>query len=123
MRLRRLLRVHEEYQRRLLTETPVRPLAIAASSRLLQLLQDVRATWNRESEGFELSGLRVYVNRSLAAMQAAAAAMARPNADLRSLGIEFREAGLPLVFFLRGLDDAEGSLLTDLATRTLPRSA
>src|SRR5437588_2908687 len=103
MRLRRLLRVQADYQQRLASSGDAEPLA-AASARLLQLVDDVRATWNRESQGAELDGLRGHVSRSLAAMQASAAAMARPSADVRRLGAEFRDAGLPLVFFLRGLD-------------------
>jgi len=125
MRLRRLLRVQAEYQQRLLTEGPVGPLAAGASARLLQLIQDVRATWARESQGVDLAGLRPHVQRSLAAMEAAAAALAHPGEDVSRLGAELREAGVPLVFFLRGLDDSGDPVLAELAGRaaTLPRSA
>jgi hypothetical protein len=125
MRLRRLLRVQAEYQQRLLTEGPAGPLGAAASTRLLQLLQDVRATWARESQGVDLAGLRSHVQRSLAAMEAAAAALAHPGADVSRLGADLRDAGVPLVFFLRGLDDSEVLVLAELAGRpaTLPRSA
>lgn len=120
MRLRRLLRTQAEYQDRLARDGR---LAGAASARLLELLRDVRTSWNRESEGRELAGLASHVSRSLAAMQAAAAAMAMPGADLRRLDAEFREAGVPLVFFLRGLDDSDGPVLAELAGQALPRTA
>jgi hypothetical protein len=125
MRLRRLLRVQAEYQRRLLTEDPVGPLAAAASARLLQLLQDVRTTWARESQGVELAGLRSHVQRSLAVMDGAAAALAHPGADVAGLGADLRDAGVPLVFFLRGLDDSSDPVLAELAggAATLPRTA
>jgi hypothetical protein len=125
MRLRRLLRVQAEYQERLLIEGPAGPLAAAASARLLQLLHDVRATWARESQGVDLSGLRPHVQRTLAALEAAAAALAHPGADASRLGADLRDAGVPLVFFLRGLDDSGDPVLAELAGRaaTLPRSA
>ncbi len=123
MRLRRLLRTQAEYQRRLAAERDPRALAIAASARLLQLLNDVRTTWERESQSADLAGVRPYVQRSFAAMQASAAAIARPGADLRRIGAELREVGVPLVFFLRGLDDSAGPVLAELAGQTLARSA
>jgi hypothetical protein len=123
MRLRRLLRTQADYQQRLLAEAQGGPLASAASARLLQLLADVRASWARESQGVDLAGLRGYVARSLATMQAAAAAMTRPGADPRSLGAEFRDAGLPLVFFLRGLEDSAAPAFAELTGEALPRSA
>lgn len=129
MRLRRLLRAQAEYQQRLvrqlLTEGSFGPLAAAASARLLQLLQDVRVTWARESHGVDLAGLRSHVQRTFAAMDAAAAAMAQPGADVSRLGADLRDAGVPLVFFLRGLDDSEAPVLAELAGRAaaLPRSA
>lgn len=124
MRLRRLLRVQAEYHQRLVADGAVAPLLTsAASARLLQLLQDVRATWARESQGAELAGLRSYVQRSFAAMEAAAAALPQPRADMARLGAEFRDAGVPLVFFLRGLDDSEAPVVAELAGHSLARSA
>ncbi len=123
MRLRRVLRTEAGYAERLRQDGGSRPLARAASARLLQLLEDVRGTWARESEGADVGGLRLHVSRSLAAMQAAAAAMSRPGADLPRLDAEFRQAGVPLVFFLRGLDDSESIVLAELAGRALGRTA
>jgi hypothetical protein len=123
MRLRRLLRAQAEYQRRLMVEDRSEPLAEVASVRLLQLLQDVRTTWARESRGSELVALRPYVQRTFAAMQAAAAAMGRAGADLAALGADLREAGVPLVFCLRGLDDSEAPVVAELAGTPLARTA
>jgi hypothetical protein len=115
MRLRRLLRTQADYQRRLAVERRGSPLAGAASTRLLQLLEDVQVTWTRESQGVDLVGLRPYVQRSFATMRAAAAGMAAPGADALRLGVQLREAGLPLVFFLRGLDESATPVLEELA--------
>src|SRR5437588_5115988 len=123
MRLRRLLRLQADYQGRLASEGGPGPLAAAASGRLLELLREVGTTWARESADAELADLRGHVNRSLAAMRAAAAAMAQPGADLARLGAEFRDTGLPLVFFLRGLDDSEAPVLAELTGGGLRRSA
>jgi hypothetical protein len=122
MRLRRLLRAQADYQQRLVHEGQLE-LSATASARLLQLLADVRGTWERESAGMDLAGLRGHVTRSLAAMQAAAAALGRPGADAARLSAELRETGVPLVFFLRGLDDSEAPVLAELAGRELQRTA
>lgn len=123
MRLRRLLRVQADYQQRLVADGLASPLGAAASARLLQLLQDVRTTWARESQGTELAAVRPFVQRSFAAMEAAAAGLSRPGADVTRLGAELRDAGVPLVFFLRGLDDSEAPVVAELAGRSLQRSA
>ncbi len=123
MRLRRLLRTQADYQSRLGLEGAAGQLSSAASARLLELLGDVRSAWGRESSALLLTDLQGYVTRSLAAMAASAAAMARPGADLVRLNVEFRDAGLPLVFFLRGLDDSDAPVLAELSGRPLARSA
>lgn len=114
MRLRRLLRAHAEFERRLDAEGLAGPLAAAASARLLQMLRDVRAAWAADSRGVELASLRAHVSRSLATMEAATAAMGRPGADRARLHSELRDAGLPLVFFLRGLEDSPSALLVEV---------
>lgn len=122
MRLRRLLRTQVEYAERL-----IRPgqtdLPAAVAARLVQLVQEVRSTWERESGGMELGGLRGHVQRSLAAMEGAAAGMGKPGADLGRLGAEVRDVGLPLVFFLRGLDESQDPVLAELAGQPLRRTA
>lgn len=123
LRLRRLLRTQADYHRRLLEAGTGGPLATAASARLLDLLGDVRSAWQRESGELVLTDLQGHVTRSLAVMGASAAAMARPGADLTRLNTEFRDAGLPLVFFLRGLDDSDAPAVAELAGQSLARTA
>ncbi|HXM57442.1 MAG TPA: hypothetical protein VOB72_18740 [Candidatus Dormibacteraeota bacterium] len=123
MRLRRLLRIQAEYQERFALEGASGPLRAAASARLLRLLQDVRASWIRESQGVELAGLRPFVHRWLATMEAAGAALAQPGADVARLCADLREAGVPLVLFLRGVEDSDAPVLAELAGRPLARSA
>jgi hypothetical protein len=123
MRVRRALRVEAEYQRRLAAEGWNADLARAAAARLLHVLQDVRVAWNQESSAADLSGLRSHVSRWLSAMEAAAAGLERPGADLMDLSAQFRDAGVPLVFFLRGLDDSSEPVLAELAGGVLQRSA
>lgn len=123
MRLRRLLRTQADYHRRLVLEDAPAQLAAAASVRLLELLRDVRSAWVKESGDLGVNDLQGYVTRSLVAMGAAAAAMATRGADLQRLNAEFRDAGLPLVFFLRGLDDSEDPVVAELTGQPLARSA
>jgi hypothetical protein len=56
-------------------------------------------------------------------MEAAAAGFERPGADLAGLSEQFRAAGVPLVFFLRGLDDSSDPVLAELTGAALERSA
>jgi hypothetical protein len=123
MRLRRLLRTQADYHERLLSEARPGPLATAGSTRLLHLLDDVGTTWAQEGKSLAVPGLRGYVSRSMASMRAALAAMATPRADLTRLNAEFGDAALPLLFFLRGLDDSGGSVLAELGGHPLARSA
>jgi hypothetical protein len=123
MRLRRLLRTQADYHRRLLGDGTAGALASAASARLLELLRDVRSAWASESGELVVTGLQGYVTRSLAVMAASSAGIARPGADLARLSAEFRDAGLPLVFFLRGLDDSDAPVVAELTGHVLARSA
>ncbi|MDQ6742654.1 MAG: hypothetical protein M3170_01145 [Candidatus Dormibacteraeota bacterium] len=123
MRVRRALRVEAEYRRRLVTEGHSPDLARAGAARLLHVLRDVRTAWNQESADLDVSGLRGHVSRWLSAMEAAAAGLERPGADLGSLSEQFRDAGVPLVFFLRGLDDSSDPVLAELTGSVLERSA
>jgi hypothetical protein len=125
LRLRRALRAEAELHRRLVGDDQLgldarRAASRAASARLLQLVRDVRSAWAAEAGGLTVDGLHGYVTRSMAAMAAAAAGLERPGADLLRLSAEFRDAGLPLVFFLRGLDDSEDPLLAELVRHSEP---
>jgi hypothetical protein len=109
MRLRRLLRTHAEVLQRAVAGPADPELTAPARNRLLELVQDVRESWLKESAaaaaGAELVTLRRHVSRALSAMQAAVAVIGRPGWDPGRAGGDFREAALPLVFFLRGLEE------------------
>lgn len=122
MRLRRALRAAAEYEQRLGAERS-RPLMATASVRLVQLVRDARTSWHRESAGAELGSLQSFVNRSLSAMEVAAAGLAQPGADPASLTADLRRVGVPLVFCLRGLDDTQAAVLDELTGRSLLRTA
>lgn len=123
MRVKRLIRLHAESVRRL-KNLPAASRQ-AAVRRLLQALEDVRTAWQAESEaGVRLSGLQRHMTRGLAAAGAAIASLERPGANLVALDAEFREAVLPLLFFLRGLEDCrEEALVAWLEPQPLRQSA
>ncbi len=124
VRLRRLLRVQADFQQRLALEAEPRHVAKAAAVRLIDLVAGVRATWLQESAGLHLGRLRGHVSRSLAAMEVAAASLEQPGADYASLFGELRDAGMPLVFFLRGLEESDELALGEwLEPAVLSRSA
>lgn len=113
VRLRRLLRIEADYQHRLAAEAAPRELAEAAAARLLDQVAAVRATWLQESAGADLGELRGHVSRCLAAMDRAAAGLQLPGADHAGRLAELREAGMPLVFFLRGLESSDERALAE----------
>lgn len=124
LRLRRLLRSHSEYLDRLRSDPADADLGRTAAARLAQLIGDVRTAWQTESAGGGPEPLRRHVSRTLSALESAAAELRRPNTDLVWLGDRFRESAAPLLFFLRGLEDApEDQLYAWVAPRPLSRSA
>jgi hypothetical protein len=110
VRLRRLLRVQAEQAARLLAEPENRELAAAVVARLLSICADVRELWARESAGApvsdDLGAIRRQVTRSLTAVEVAVAELESPGADVARLSGEFQDAAVPLLYLLRGLEDA-----------------
>ncbi|HEX6548134.1 MAG TPA: hypothetical protein VF134_05275 [Candidatus Dormibacteraeota bacterium] len=131
MRLRRVLRVHDELLERL-ESAPRSPEAVAAaqagSLRLLGLIGGVRAAWQDDLAGaptdrVDLELLDAHVRRGLKALEGSAAALGRPG-ELDWLGRQFRATAVPLLLFLRGLEDASAGALGSLVgPAALPRSA
>ena len=109
VRLRGLLRVQAEAAERLAAEPQNRELASAAVRRLLTICADIRQGWNVESSGpvagGELLTVQRSVARSLSAIEALVAEMELPGADAVRLGGELRDAVVPLVYLLRGLEE------------------
>jgi hypothetical protein len=128
VRLRRLLRAYGDYLERLSSDPEDRRLAEAARSRLLELLAGLRQAWLMESgerlQEAELTALRRHVSRAFSAMEAALAGLEQPGASPERRLAEFKEAALPLVFFLRGLEELpERQVLDWLRPRPLQESA
>ena len=128
LRLRRLLRAYGDYLERLSAGPEDRRLRAAGRARLLEMLQGLRETWRAEAAeslgGRELAGLRRHVSRSLSAMEAALAGLEQPGTSPERRSLEFQEAALPLVFFLRGLEELpERPVLEWLRPRPLQESA
>jgi hypothetical protein len=115
MRLRRPIRVHGEYVGRLAAAPADGELAQAAKARLLALSHDVRAAWRSDlaaaGAGSGAAVLDRHVERTLRAVESVVAELARPAADRRWLHERFQDAALPLLMFLRGLEEAPAELL------------
>ena len=68
--------------------------------------------------------LRRHVSRALATLEAHAASFDRPAATLTAFDSEFRQVAVPLLFFLRGVEDAgDQALRAWLAPEPLRRTA
>lgn len=122
MRVRRLLRLHAAEVDRMRHGTLSRRVRSAAVRKLLDATANVRAGWAAEVATVEpgasggrstagtsrtaLAGLQRHVHRSLLAAETAIASLEHPGADLERETAEFREAAVPLLFFLRGLEQA-----------------
>jgi hypothetical protein len=115
VRLRRLIRVHGEYMERLAAAPSDGELAQLARARLARLTDDVRRAWLADLAAAEpapeQSLLDRHVTRSVKAIDSVLAELTRPAGDRDWLRERFREAAVPLVFFLRGLEDAPAELV------------
>ena len=109
VRLRRLIRAQAEAAERMAAEPQNRELASAAVARLLAICAGVRHAWNVASPGVAAGGELVTVQRSVArslsAIEALVAELELPGADVGRLSADLREAVVPLVYLLRGLEE------------------
>jgi hypothetical protein len=131
MRLRRLIRQHAVLIERLASERGDPEAAAAAERRLRGLLADVRAAWSadlgaaaaRDMHG-ELPLLDGHVSRSLKTLEAAIVVLgSRPGLQLEWLAERFRATAVPLLLFLRGLEETPAELLGAWAAPSLAQSA
>jgi hypothetical protein len=105
VKLRRLIRNVADAQDRLESEPVERLLAGVVVDRLLELAQDVRQAWRRESRAGRLDpALEGYAASALRTVDLAIAGMGQAGADLDLLRADLDGAALPLEVFLRGLD-------------------
>jgi hypothetical protein len=96
--------------------------------RVLQAIGDVRTAWAADSrataDGAGAGELRRHVSRSLATLEVLTASLERPGADVVTSDSEFRQVAVPLLFFLRGVEDAgDQALRAWLAPEPLRRTA
>ena len=105
VRLRRLDRAFSEALDRLLSEPAERGMVGLIAAKLLELAEDVRESWRRESVlSRPGDALDDYVKDALRTAEFAIAALPQAGADLELIGRDFEGAVLPLEVFLRGLD-------------------
>src|ERR1700694_2153724 len=105
VRLRRLLRVYNDYSDRLADSPGDNRLAAAARSKLFQLAGQLHEAWTEDSATVAVSAIRRHVTRTLAAVDQAIASLGRPSSNPRSLAEDLQEAALPLLLMLRGMED------------------
>ena len=129
MRVRRLLRLEGELVEQLLPPDGISASRRTASRRLLQVLGDVRDAWAADlrvaaAAGPGLEDLHRHVRRVLAALELQTAGLERTTTDVQAFDREFREAAVPLLFLLRGVEDAgDQALLAWVAPEPLRRTA
>ncbi len=117
MRLRRLIRQASELVPRLRSAPGDADAAAAAARRLAGLVADVQEAWTADcaaagpANAADLTVFDAHVRRGLRALQGVIAELSRPGADLEWLSGRFRAVALPLVLFLRGLEEAPADLL------------
>jgi hypothetical protein len=126
MRLKRLIRLHGQYAERSHAgggrDARAREAVVR---RLLAAVDDVQDAWRVEfGDAGHLAGLDRHVRRALAAIRAEIAVLERPTTDVAARSGEFRDTVIPLLFFLRGLEETrDDALLAWLDPRPLQRSA
>jgi hypothetical protein len=128
VRLKRLLRVQAELAERLAQPEADGRLARVTARRLHEVVADVRSAWQVDRAsvrpGDRLLELERHVARCLGTLEAAAARHGIPGEDPVRLSAEFRETAVPLLFFLRGIEDtSDQALLAWLAPMPSSRSA
>jgi hypothetical protein len=128
VRLRRLIRLEGELAERLASPEADTRLRRVVTRRLLAAIGDVRMGWTADlratGDGGGVDELRRHVSRALATLEVLSAGLERPAADVATADSEFRQVAVPLLFFLRGVEDAgDQALLAWLSPEPLRRTA
>jgi hypothetical protein len=126
--LRRLIRLEGELVQRLASPEADPRLRRVVARRLLEAIGDVRVAWTADlratADGAGVEELRRHVSRTLATLEALTAGLERRATDVAASDGEFRQVAVPLLFFLRGVEDAgDQALLAWLAPEPLRRTA
>jgi hypothetical protein len=124
VRLRRLLRVYNDYSDRLADSPGDSALASVARSKLFQLAGQLHEAWAEDSATVAVPAIRRHVTRTLAAVDRAIASLGRPSVSPRSLAEDLQETALPLLLMLRGMEDvADRQVLDWLGAGALAKTA
>jgi hypothetical protein len=111
MRLRRVIREHQDLAGRLAEAPADAELAAAARHRLAGLIGGLKESWSRESGAEAPDAVRRHVVRSLSGLEAIAARLGLNGGTVSGRQLaDFEEAALPLLFLLRGLEAAEPAI-------------
>jgi hypothetical protein len=110
MRLRRVIREHQDLAGRLAEAPADAELAAAARHRLAGLIGGLKESWSRESGAEAPDAVRRHVVRSLSGLEAIAARLGLNGTVSGRQLADFEEAALPLLFLLRGLEAAEPAI-------------
>jgi hypothetical protein len=126
--LRRLLRLEGELVQRLASPEADPRLRRVVTRRLLEAIGDVRMAWTADmratADGGGVEELRRHVSRTLATLEALTASLEARATDVTTSDREFRQVAVPLLFFMRGVEDAgDQALLAWLAPEPLRRTA
>lgn len=124
VRLRRLLRVYSGYAARLAGSPGDIPLAEAARTKLFDHAGQVHDAWAGDSATVPIPAIRRHVSAVLTAIDQAIASLGRRNTDPELLADQLRDAAVPLLLMLRGMEDvADGQVLDWLGTGDLAKTA
>ena len=124
VRLRRLLRASSEYSDRMADGPGDVRLAEAARTKLFELAGHVHEAWAADSVTVAIPAIRRHVTVTLAGMDEAIATLGRRNTDPILLADQLRDAAVPLLLMLRGMEDvADGQVLDWLGSGSLAKSA
>jgi hypothetical protein len=124
VRLRRLLRVYNDYADRLADSPGDSALVSVARSKLFQLARQLHEAWAEDSATVAVPAIRRHVTRTLAAVDRAIASLGRPSASPLSLAEDLQETALPLLLMLRGMEDvADRQVLDWLGAGALAKTA
>jgi hypothetical protein len=110
IRLRRVIREHQDLTNRLGEAPGDAELAAAARHRLVGLIGGLKESWSRESGAEAPEAVRRHVVRSLSGLEAIAARLGTAGVAVDRQESEFDDAALPLLFLLRGLEAAEPAI-------------
>ena len=111
MRLKRLIREEVEFRRRLAESSPDPLLAAVAVARLRDLMDSFERSWGTEAaSGGSLPLVAGHVRREMERLRRLIPGVGEARHPFGE-GDRFQEAAVPLLFLLRGLDQAGDEVL------------